>query len=71
MIEKNELSLGHFIKAGFGWKKKKEFSAITKAVDYKKLQLIFSFIRIIKLSKYAVSFSGLKNSQLVNTRLLY
>ena len=36
MIEKNELSLGHFIKAGFGWKKK-EFSAITKAVDYKNL----------------------------------
>ena len=39
MIEKNELSLDHFIKVGFDWKKKKkkkEFLAITKAVEYKK-----------------------------------
>lgn len=38
MIEKNELSLDHFLKVGFDWKKKKkeEFLGITKAVEYKK-----------------------------------
>ena len=37
MIEKNELSLDHFLKVGFDWKKKREeFLGITKAVEYKK-----------------------------------
>ena len=72
MIEKNELSLGHFIKAGFGWKKKKNSQQLQKQLITRSFSYgYFSFIRIIKLSKYAVSFSGLKNSQLVNTRLLY
>ena len=64
MIEKNELSLGHFIKAGFGWKKKKNSQQLQKQLITRSFSYgYFSFIRIIKLSKYAVSFSGLKNSQ--------
>ena len=73
MIEKNELSLDHFIKVGFDWEKKKKNSwqlqkqLSTRSISYGH----FPFIRSVKLSKYALSFSGLLKIQLVNACLLY
>ena len=72
MIEKNELSLDHFIKVGFDWKKKKRILSNYKSSWVQEALAMAIFLSSsVKLSKYALSFSGLLEIQLINTCLLY
>ena len=71
MIEKNELSLDHFIKVGFDWKKKRILSNYKSSWVQEALAMAIFISSSVKLSKYALSFSGLLKIQLVNTCLLY